>query len=102
MIKNIIGTTLILISFVVFGINWLYLEPRGLEEIPYWIVFVGALCGGFIKYYNPNQKNTNENMSNGNGKTRKIGKTIDHFIDAVSGDIDSGDRDQRMNNKPKK
>ncbi|ASB91287.1 hypothetical protein S101395_04799 [Bacillus sonorensis] len=35
MIKNIIGTALILISFIVFGINWLYLEPRGLEEIPY-------------------------------------------------------------------
>ncbi|MEK4267194.1 hypothetical protein [Bacillus sp. FSL W8-0940] len=102
MIKNIIGTALILISFIVFGINWLYLETRGLEEIPYWIVFVGALCGGFIKYYNPNQKNTSKNMSNGNGKTRKIGKTIDNFIDAVSGDIDSGDRDQRMNNRPKK
>ncbi|MEH7626615.1 hypothetical protein CHH85_00210 [Bacillus subtilis] len=102
MIKNIIGTTLILISLVVFGINWLYFEPRGLEGFPNWIGFVGALFGSFIKYSHSNQKNTSENMSNSNGIIRKIGKAIDNFIDAISGGIDNEDRDQRKNEKPKK
>lgn len=33
---------------------------------------------------------------------RQIGKAIDYFIDAISGGIDNGDRDQRMNDKPQK
>lgn len=102
MLKNIIGTILILISFVVSGINWLYLEPRGMDVIPYWILVVSALSGGFIKYYKTNQENTNENLNKKNGKLRKIGVTIDNVIDALSGHIDSDETEQRIDKRPKK
>ena len=102
MLKNIIGTILILISFVVSGINWLYLEPRGMDVIPYWILVVSALSGGFIKYYNTNQENTNENLNKRNGRLRKFGKTIDNVIDALSGHIDSDETEQRIDKRPKK
>ncbi|MGN7941665.1 hypothetical protein [Virgibacillus sp. 6R] len=102
MLKNIIGTILILISFVVSGINWLYLEPRGMDVIPYWILVVSALSGGFIKYYKTNQENTNENLNKKNGKLRKIGMTIDNVIDALSGHIDSDETEQRIDKRPKK
>ncbi|PAD66626.1 hypothetical protein CHH83_23110 [Bacillus sp. 7586-K] len=102
MLKNIIGTILILISFVVSGINWLYLEPRGMDVIPYWILVVSALSGGFIKYYKTNQENTNENLNKRNGKLRKIGMTIDNVIDALSGHIDSDETEQRIDKRPKK
>ncbi|MFS0881120.1 hypothetical protein [Metabacillus niabensis] len=99
MMRNIIGTILILISFAVSGINWLYLEPRGMEVIPYWILFVSALGGGFIKYYKTNQENTNENS---NGKLRKFSKMVDNVIDALSGHIDSDETEQRIDKRPKK
>lgn len=102
MMRNIIGTILILISFAVSGINWLYLEPRGMEVIPYWILFVSALGGGFIKYYKTNQENTNENSSGKNGRLRKFGKMVDNLIDALSGHIDSDETEQRIDKRPKK
>lgn len=99
MIRNIIGTTLILISYVIMGINWFYLMPKGLEVMPYWgwIVFVGALFGGFIKYCKPNEKN--ENMEN--GKLGKVSKAIDNFLDAITGDFNKED-EVGKNNKSKK
>ncbi|YCA42039.1 hypothetical protein M1E11_14570 [Bacillus sp. JZ8] len=91
MIKNVIGTTLILIGLVISLLNWSYLEPRGREVIPYWILIVCALCGGFIKYYKTNPKNTNGTM-NENVMIRKIGKTIDNIVDALTGDHDNEDK----------
>lgn len=89
MIRNIIGTTLILISYLVMGINWFYLLPRGLESMPYWsqIVFIGAFFGGIIKYYKPNSKNKNKEYR----KLSKISEFSDDLIDVITGHINNED-----------
>lgn len=51
MIRNIIGIILILISCAILVINQAYLEPNGLKVIPYWILVVCAVLGGFIPDY---------------------------------------------------
>lgn len=50
-IRNIIGIILILISCAILVINQAYLEPNGLNVIPYWILVVCAVLGGFIPDY---------------------------------------------------
>jgi hypothetical protein len=47
MIRKGIGYLLILISFVVLLTNRVYLEPNEMQHIPYWIISVCALIGGF-------------------------------------------------------
>ncbi|KLV26881.1 Uncharacterised protein [Niallia circulans] len=89
MIRNIIGSAFILISYIVLGINWFYLLPKGLELMPYWswIVFVSAIFGVVIKYYKPNSKNTDTD----NGKLGKVSKFFDNSIDVITGHINNED-----------
>lgn len=48
MIKKVIAVILILICCAGLLINRVYLEPNEMQHIPYWILIVFALLGGYL------------------------------------------------------